>query len=104
MTTRRLKKSKAELFLEGLHGPLTLTALVDSIRIGEDWTKREMSERLKVSPSYYSDFIAGKKPLSPQKAALWADILGYDRVQFIELAIQDQLERNKLNYKVQLMA
>ena len=90
--------------MEGLPGPLTLAALVDSIRIGEEWTKREMSERLKVSPSYYSDFIAGKKPLSTQKAALWADILGYDRVQFIELAIQDQLERNKLNYKVQLMA
>lgn len=98
------KKTSAEIFLEKLVGPLTLYGLVEAIREGEGWTKKDMAEELGVSPTYYSDFVAGKKPVSPQKAKVWAEYLGYDPIQFVELAIQDQLERNNLPYKVQLQA
>ena len=103
MTTKR-NNSSAENYLENLAGPLTLVSLIESIREGEAWTKRKMSEMLAVSPTYYSDFIGGNKPVSPQKAAEWADNLGYDSMQFVELAIQDLLERNNIPYKVKLMA
>ncbi len=63
-----------------------------------------MAEELAVSASYYSDFIGGKKPVSPQKAAQWAEHLGFDPKQFVELSLQDQLERNDLPYKVLLQA
>ena len=104
MTTNKKKKSQAEKFLEGLVGQLTLPDLVDSIRKGEGWTKKEMAEELGVSATYYSDFVAGKKPVSPQKAADWAETLGYDALQFVELALQDQLKRNNLPFTVQLQA
>ena len=100
----RNKKSQAEKSLESLVGHLTLQGLIESIREGEEWPKKEMAYLLGVSPTYYSDFVAGKKPVSPQKAAKWASLLGYDPLQFVELAIQDQLERNDLPFKVQLRA
>ena len=103
MTTKS-KKSSAEKFLENLVGPLALATLIESIREGEEWTKKQMAKELGVSATYYSDFVAGKKPVSPQKAARWAEHLGYDSMQFVELAIQDQLERNNLPFKVQLLA
>jgi transcriptional regulator with XRE-family HTH domain len=103
MTTRS-KKISAESFLEDLVGPLTLQSLVDAIREGEDWTKKKMSEELGVSATYYSDFVAGNKPVSPQKAAQWADALGYDPLQFVQLALQDQLKRYNLPFKVSLLA
>ena len=66
--------------------------------------KKEMAETLGVSPTYYSDFVAGKKPVSPQKASGWAEVLGYDNKQFVELALQDQLKRVELPFKVKLLA
>jgi transcriptional regulator with XRE-family HTH domain len=102
--TTKTKKTSAETYLENLLGPLSLASLVEAIREGEEWTKKHMAEELGVSATYYSDFVAGKKPVSPQKAALWAEQLGYDPMQFVELAIQDQLERSNLPYKVQLLA
>ena len=103
MTTKN-RKSSAKKFLESLAGQLTLFKFVESIREGEEWSKKEMSEKLRVSATYYSDFIAGKKPVSPQKAAEWARLLGYDRRQFIKLALRDQLDRFDLPYEVELRA
>lgn len=96
------KKSSAKKFLESLVGPLTLCKFVESIREGEEWTKKEMAEHLGISATYYSDFIVGKKPVSPQKAAEWAKSLGYDQQQFVRLALVDQLERFELPYDVEL--
>lgn len=102
--TIRNTKTQAEEVLESLVGPLTLQNFIESIREGEEWSKKEMAEALGVSPTYYSDLVAGKKPVSPQKAAKWAELLGYDALQFVELALQDQLKRNHLPFKVQLRA
>jgi transcriptional regulator with XRE-family HTH domain len=98
----RTKKSPARKFLESHVGPLTLYKFLESIREGEEWSKKEMAETLGVSATYYSDFIAGNKPVSPQKAAEWARFLGYDEQQFIKLAIEAQLERFDLPYEVEL--
>jgi transcriptional regulator with XRE-family HTH domain len=98
----RTKKSSAKKFLESLAGPLTLSSFVESIREGEEWTKKDMAETLGVSSTYYSDFVAGKKPVSPQKAAEWAKLLGYDEHQFVKLALEDLLERFGLDYEVEL--
>ena len=102
--TIRNTKTQAEEALESLVGPLTLQNLMESIREGEEWSKKEMADTIGVSPTYYSDLVAGKKPVSPQKAAKWAELLGYDALQFVELALQDQLKRNHLPFKVQLRA
>ena len=106
MTTNKKKNAptSAEKALEKLVGPLALFSVLEAIREGEQWTKKQMAEELGVSATYYSDFVAGKKPVSPQKAAVWAEQLGYDPRQFVELAIQDHLTRNNLPYKVQLQA
>ena len=104
MSTRnRRKKSKVVEFLESLTGgPLTLGNLIDAIREGEECSKVEMAKKLGVSKSYYSDLIADRKSVSPQKAAEWAHILGYSREQFIQLSLEDQLRRYDFHYKVAL--
>lgn len=105
MTTRKKEKSATIKYLESISGgPLTLQKLVEAIRLGEEWTKREMAETIGVSPTYYSDFVAGKKPVSAQKAASWAKKLGYSESQFIKYAIDDQLKRQKLSkYEVEIL-
>jgi len=103
MTTNKTsKRSSAENFLEGLVGSLTLYGLLDAIREGEEWSKKQMAETLGVSASYYSDLVAGKKPVSAKKAAEWARLLSYDESQFVRLALQDQLRRSNLNYRIEL--
>ena len=76
MTTNKTsKRNSAARILEGLVGSLTLYGLLDAICEGEEWSKKKMAETLGVSASYYSDLVAGKKPVSAKKAAEWAKLL-----------------------------
>ena len=103
MSTKSKKKSKTVEFLESITGgPLTLGNFIDAIREGEEWTKVEMASMLGVSKSYYSDLIADRKSVSPQKAAEWAETLGYSPEQFIQLALEGQLRKHDFHYKVAL--
>lgn len=105
MTTKSKSKSKKDssdalVFLEKLtSGPPTFQRFIEAIRKGEEWSKKEMAEKMGVSPSYYSDFIAGKKSVSVKKAAQWARILGYHEPSFIRYAFEEELKRAKLRKK-----
>lgn len=87
-------------FLKQVVGEMTLPKLIDAIREGEEWSKGEMSKRLCVLNSYYSDFLKGDKIPSIKKAAEWANTLGYSQSHFVELAINDKLRNLGLNFKV----
>lgn len=98
-------KSKAKKFLEHLNdGPLTIGDLLWSIREGEELSMAAFAEQLGISRSHLNDIEKGRKPVSPQKAAEYAQILGYSEQQFIRLALQDLLNRNDLDeYEVDLI-
>ena len=104
MTTRTTNRSKARRELEKLAGgPLTLAMLMKAIREGEGWSLAEMARRLGVTRGFVSNVEKGK-PVTPESASRYADVLGYDEEQFVRLALQDQVRRAGLQYEVRIAA
>ncbi len=104
MTTRTTKKSRARKQVEHLAGgPLTLGMLVRAIREGEEWSLADMAAKLNVTRAHVAAIESGK-PVSPDTAARYARVLGYDDEQFVRLALQDQLRRAGLKYRVDVTA
>jgi transcriptional regulator with XRE-family HTH domain len=98
---RKRGKSEAMTFLEKLSGsPLTLAALLRSIREGEAMTQAAFAETLGISKQHLSHIENGRKVVSPERAARWASLLGYAESQFVRLALQDELRRAGLRYTV----
>lgn len=87
-------KSKAMQALEAVTGgPLTFGEMLWSIRTGEEMTLEAFGKLLGgVSRSQINDIEKGRRAVSIERAAQWAKILGYHPKQFIELAVQQQLD------------
>jgi len=99
------KKSASMKFLEDLAGgPLSLGKFLQSIRLGEEMSQVEFSEQLGISKSHLCDIEKGRKLVSPERAAIFAKILKYSPEQFVRLALQDQIERAGLKFKVKIDA
>ncbi len=97
-------KSDAKKILEKLTGgPLTLGKLLWSIRVGDEISMTKFAAQLDISRSHLNDIEKGRKPVSPKKAAEYASILGYSERQFIRLALQDLLNRQDLNYEIEIV-
>lgn len=85
-------------------GPLTLGRYICSIREGEEMSQVAFAEKLGISKSHLCDIEKGRKPVSAAKAAEMARVLGYSEKQFVELALQDAMERAGLDFKVKIEA
>lgn len=88
-------------FIEQLiGGPISLGALIEAVRRGEDETQAEFAARLGISKSHLCDIEKGRKVVSPERAARFAVVLGYSSDQFVRLALQDAVDRAGLRYTV----
>ena len=105
MNTRKpSKKSAAVNLLENLAGgPLSLGRLIAAIRAGEEMTQAEFAGRLGISKAHLCDVEKDRRIVSPVRANQWAKKLGYDPEQFIELALQGELLKCGLSYKVSVL-
>lgn len=61
-----------------------------------------MARRLEVSRQHICDVEQGRRRVSPQKAAAWAEVLGESVTQYVRLAVQDQLDAAGLSLRVRL--
>lgn len=110
MTTRRTRRASrgsvdALPFIEDLvGGRITIGALIEAIRRGEEITQSEFAAQLGVSKSHLCDIEKGRKVVSPERAARFAELLGYSADQFVRLALQDAVDRAGLHYTVQVTA
>jgi transcriptional regulator with XRE-family HTH domain len=77
---------------------LKLANEIEQIRLLKNLTKTQMAKKLKVSSSYYSDFIKGNKPISSDKIAAWAYLLDIDEQRLVELSLEAYLERYDFPY------
>lgn len=106
MTTKKLKvdrkSSESLAFLESLTGPITFGSMMLSIRKSEDWTQAEMARMLEISDKHLSDIENERRSVSPSRAAQWASDLGYSQVTFVELALQNLLDKEGIDFKVSL--
>jgi len=100
--TIKKKKSSASKFLEKLAGKLTLANLLLSIRQGEELSQIEFAKLLGVSRQYLCDIEHGRRFVGPKAAATYARKLHYSEEQFVRLCLQDLLDREGLNLKINI--
>lgn len=98
MTTRKPRYGQEEL--ERDFGPLTFAELLISHRQGEELSQVEMAKVLGISRQNLCDYEKGRKIPSPKKAAEMAVALGFGAATFIQIALQDLLRRDGLNFEV----
>lgn len=94
----------ATAFLEQLVGPLTLGTMLRSIRLGEEVSLAAFAKQLEISRTNLSDIELGRRGVSVERAAAWARTLGYHEGQFVQLALQAQLDEAGIKLKVDVSA
>jgi transcriptional regulator with XRE-family HTH domain len=98
-------KSDAMKFLEGLGGgPLTFGRLIRSIRLGEGQSLDTFAKQLGISRTNLSDIEHGRRGVSIERVAAWAKLLGYEQAQFVELAVQAQIDEIGLELRAKVMS
>ncbi len=103
MSTR--KRSDTMRYLEEIAGrPLTLGALLESIRVGEAMSQAAFAKQLGISASHLCDIERGRKVVSPERAARFAKVLGRSQQQFVRLALQELVDEAGLKLKVDIAA
>ena len=103
MSTKAL--SPARKFIEGLRGePLGFGRMLESIRQADEISQVELARQMKISRSHLCDIEKGRRPVTPDRAARFAEVLGYSVNQFVSVAIEDQLRKAGMRFKVRLEA
>ena len=94
----------AVAFLERLVGPLTLGKYINSIRLGEEETLEAFSKKLGISKAHLCDVEKDRRVVSIERAARWAKLLGYPVDQFVQLAVQAEVNAAGLKMRISVEA
>lgn len=86
--------------LEKEFGPLTFARLVRSHRLAEELTQVEMAKLLKISKQGVNDLERGRKIPSIRRAIQMAKKMGLLEELAVQLVLQDQVRREKLDLTV----
>jgi len=105
-TVGRLPKGSVEAtaFLEQLVGTTTFGKMLRSIRLGEELSLAAFAKQLGISRTNLSDIELGRRGVSVERAAAWAKLLGYHEGQFVQLALQAQLDEAGIKLRVDVSA
>lgn len=95
-TTKRTLKKLEKI----TGGKLTLGRLIWSIRESEEISQVEFAKKLNISKQHLCDLEHDRKNISPKLAAKYAETLGYPQEQFIQLALQNTVDREGLKVKI----
>ena len=98
MTTKNKAYGTKEFEKE--FGPITFGLLLESYRLAEELSQKDLAEQLGISQSSLCDLEKCRKIPSPSRAAKMAKILGVGQKHWVEVALQDQLREQGLSWKV----
>lgn len=101
MTTRNQIKYGTKELEKELEG-LSFGNMLEAHRLCENLSQREFAKELGISPSSLCDLEKGRKIPTIARARSIAEILGVSEKLWIQVAIQDQLQRENLDYKVSI--
>jgi transcriptional regulator with XRE-family HTH domain len=97
------KKYTSKIFYKE-YGQLTFGELLKSFRVCDEISQMDFAKRLGVSPANLCDLEKGRKIPSAKRAAFVAKQLGLPEALLIQVALQDELRKSKLKYKVTVAA
>lgn len=83
-------------------GELTLGKMLWSIRKCDEISQTDFAKKLGISTQHLCDLEHDRKSISPKLAARYAKILGYSKEQFIQLALQNSVDREGLEVQVEV--
>ena len=86
--------------LEKEIGGLSFGKLLESHRKGEELSQKDFAKTLNISQSSLCDLEKGRKIPSPSRAISIAQTLGVSENLWIQVALQDQLNEQGLDFKV----
>ena len=98
MSTKTKKIGIAEI--EKQYGHLTFAKLLKAHRLGEEMTQVEMAKLLKISKQGFNDLELVRKIPSIRRAVQIARKMGLLEDLLVQLVLQDQVRREKLNFIV----
>ena len=108
MITKKAKgkgRAGASKFLETLMGgPLSFGAALSGLRESDQRSLAEFAKLLGVSRSHLCDIEQGRRSVSPERAARFAQALDQSEAQFVRLALQDQIRGAGLKLTVEVKA
>lgn len=90
--------------LEKEHGILTFGEALESYRFGEEISQADMAKRIGISSQSLRYIEKGRRIPTPKRAAKIAQLIGKPELFWVKLALQDELKRDNLNFKVVLTA
>lgn len=94
-TQKTLKK------LEKITGAkLTFGTMLWSIRKCDEESQVDFAKKLGISKQHLCDLEHDRKNVSPKLAAQYAEILEYSKMQFIQLALQNVVDREELEVQI----
>lgn len=103
MTIKSKMTEKTLKDIEKITGTkLTLGKLIWAIRQADDISQVDFAGKLKITRQHLCDIEHDRKAVSPKLAAKYAAILGYSKEQFIRLSLQDLVDREGLNVRVEV--
>jgi antitoxin HigA-1 len=102
MPAKRKYRDAAQVLEKVTGGQLTFRRLIRSTRLAANATLEQFAKRLGVSKQHLSDIESGRKTVSPERAYSWAQKLGEMELQWVELALQDALDKARLPVRVRL--
>lgn len=105
MSIRKKKQTQNDTatYLESLSGrKVTMANTLWAIRESEEISQVEMAKLLGISRQYLCDLEHNRRSLSPRMAADFAVKLGYSPAHFVQMALQDELDRYGFSFIVHL--
>jgi transcriptional regulator with XRE-family HTH domain len=100
--TRAIKRTHD--FMAKLVGPLTFAKVVSSTRKCDEISLTDFAQKLGVSRQYLCDVEKGRRAVSLERASQWARLLGYHEGQWVQLALQQELDSAGLKFRVSVEA
>ena len=103
MTTKRPKsaKSDAMLFMEKISGgPLTISGILKSLRECDEISQKDFAAQLGISKQNLCDIEKRRKAVTPSRAAIFAQKLGYPPTAFMRIALQEELDRAGIKIRI----
>ncbi|APD50867.1 helix-turn-helix transcriptional regulator [Francisella hispaniensis] len=97
-----MSKEALNILDDVLGGKPTFGETIAAIRKCEDLTQVELAKKLGVSKQYLCDVENNRKSVSVDKAIKIAQALGQSKRLLVELALQEMLNKNHLNYSISL--
>lgn len=81
---------------------LSFGNMLESYRLAHEFSQKDLATELGISPSSLCDLEKGRKIPTISRAVSIARLLGASEKQWIQTAIQDQLNREHLELEVSL--